>query len=101
FFCPEFVTMEKSSCFGQTRTTGFIWSLLAALLLWHSPASAEIYSWRYNDQQFPSANAACEAHMVTNQKINPHVVSFKVNFRSETNASCVLLNAYGNSLGSA
>lgn len=37
--------MEKSKCFGQTRTTGLIWSLLAALLLWHSPASASQYLW--------------------------------------------------------
>ncbi|WP_312912114.1 hypothetical protein [Stutzerimonas nitrititolerans] len=38
--------MEKVKCFGQTRTTLYIWSLLAALLLWHSPASAEDYYWR-------------------------------------------------------
>lgn len=39
--------MEKKACFGQTRTTGFIWSLLAVLLLWHSPASAEDYYWNF------------------------------------------------------
>jgi len=39
--------MEKKTCFGQTRTTGFIWSLLAVLLLWHSPASATGYVFNF------------------------------------------------------
>lgn len=53
--------MEKTSCFGQTRTTGFIWSLLVALLLWHSPVSASVYYWTTNitgNTQYPSAVAA-------------------------------------------
>ncbi|WP_312485104.1 hypothetical protein [Stutzerimonas nitrititolerans] len=58
--------MEKKTCFGQTRTTGFIWSLLAVLLLWHSPASAAYYSWSYNgtgDPRFSSAASACLAYV--------------------------------------
>ncbi len=53
--------MEKSSCFGQTRTTGFIWSLLAALLLWHSPASAEDYYWQGTYQGVPYRGGHPEA----------------------------------------
>lgn len=61
--------MEKKQCFGQTRTTGFIWSLLAALLLWHSPANAEDYYWFFStttgfSSKGPSPSAICSEYAV-------------------------------------
>lgn len=55
--------MEKTKCFGQTRTTGLIWSLLLVLLLWHSPASAAI-TWSHQEAQlfgYTSVPAICRA----------------------------------------
>ena len=93
--------MEKSSCFGQTRTTGFIWSLLAALLLWHSPASAEDYYWRYAGQNYPSADAACAAHLDVMKEMNSAYVDYRFELTSTISGKCVLLNKNGASLGSA
>ncbi|WP_454913609.1 hypothetical protein [Stutzerimonas chloritidismutans] len=55
--------MEKSKCFGQTRTTGLIWSLLAALLLFASPVRAEDYYWSTSPTgaQYPDVSSACSA----------------------------------------
>lgn len=93
--------MEKSSCFGQTRTTGFIWSLLAALLLWHSPASAEDYYWIYNGQNYPSADAACAAHLEVMQAQSASYADYRVQLTSPISGRCVLLNSAGASMGSA
>ncbi|WP_312960891.1 hypothetical protein [Stutzerimonas nitrititolerans] len=86
--------MEKSSCFGQTRTTGFIWSLLAALLLWHSPASAEDYYWIYTgssirgDSAFDACNKAAIANRYSGGRLGALVPdntpSFECFFRSSS-----------------
>lgn len=71
--------MENIKCFGQTRTIGFIWSLLAVLLLWHSPASAAEYVW-HASMQIPigshsSPSALCSA-WAQYLNSNPHYPGF-------------------------
>lgn len=96
--------MENKTCFGQTRTTGFIWSLLAVLLLWHSPASADdlYYYWTVTGSQehYPSAKQSCEAWFsrLSQSAQNSQGPMYMV-FDNETTARCRL--TYGSSSAAA
>ncbi|MFG3696290.1 hypothetical protein ACGFZ6_23290 [Stutzerimonas stutzeri] len=68
--------MENVKCFGQTRTTGRIWSLLVVLLLWHSGASALDYYWTNSGQgasvKYSSATFSCDGYVSHLSKANPN-----------------------------
>ncbi len=90
--------MEKSSCFGQTRTTGYIWSLLAALLLWHSPVSAQEYYWGTspsNTGSHSSPMAACIAISNLNLGGNIRHGTASFEFISETRVRCKFVTQTG------
>lgn len=70
--------MENIKCFGQTRTTGLIWSLLAVLLLWHSPVNAEDYYWyadatSHSSYRYSDPAVACNSYV---SRSGRHLVSF-------------------------
>lgn len=84
--------MEKKTCFGQTRTTGFIWSLLAVLLLWHSPASAVDYYWKCAQSGCtpqPSLKAAAEDSIKVQQIDSSNYQFQYCDFISATYGYCV------------
>ena len=85
--------MEKSKCFGQTRTTGLTWSLLLVLLLWHSGASAADYYWIFNNvslNQYYSKADACSAGST------PQLEYLRADDVSSSRAQCVYRQCWQN-----
>ncbi|WP_312723689.1 virulence factor TspB C-terminal domain-related protein [Stutzerimonas nitrititolerans] len=64
-------------------------------------ASAEDYNWRYAGQSYPSADAACQAHLDVMKAMNSAYVDFRVELTNPSSGKCVLLSKNGTSLGSA
>src|SRR5690606_51686 len=78
--------------------------LRVALLIacaWGHAAWAEDYYWRYNSQNYPSADAACRAHLDVMKAQNSAYVDYRVELTTPISGKCVLLSKTGASLGSA
>ncbi|WP_301362215.1 virulence factor TspB C-terminal domain-related protein [Stutzerimonas nitrititolerans] len=78
--------------------------LRVALLIacaWGHAAWAEDYYWRYNSQNYPSADAACQAHLDVMKAQNSAYVDYRVELTTPISGKCVLLSKTGASLGSA
>jgi hypothetical protein len=88
--------MEKSQCFGQTRTIGRIWLLLAVSLLWHSGANATDYYWESSGNKYPDAYAACESRLAQYDATEVTRVDFSSDYKS---AACFAKRGSNNSYG--
>ncbi len=84
--------MENIKCFGQTRTTGLIWSLLAVLLLWHSGASAKDYYWAASGLSFSDPTTACAHRVASAGYTLDHI-----DLVSDSRANCYVIDRFGNS----
>lgn len=75
--------------------------LACALFMTGQAAFAVDYFWGYQGGQYPSADAACNAHLQRMQSQSSGYVSYEVKLNAQgTAGQCVLYNSIGNSLGS-